>query len=393
MGIGGRVAAARGRRGAELLIFRTPVAPVRVNAPTGAFRYSAQLITVGRALATTECTAGGTIAAGGIRELAGRSDMVVASGENTRAGFTAGLCRSGCRIGSVSRFPDGFETCLMAHQPRRSRIHRLVLGILSMSQFPAQSGWHESPESAPFAVQFHLLGTVPFEDFLVLQQRLVFEAGGHDDGRITVLLCEHPTLISIGRGGSRGHIRLTNEQLRLRQLPVRWVSRGGGCVLHGPGQIAVYPIVPLAWHGWTVGQYVNRLRVALTGMLEDLGVHREGPDAPGGIWGRSGQLVSWGLAVRHWITCHGAHVNVNPPMTHYPFVDVVDPLKIDSGKKSTMGCLLAERRQSMLVPRVRAAFIPRFAAALGTERYYLMTGHPLLVESRRAQDESQYRAS
>ena len=83
----------------------------------------------------------------------------------------------------------------------------------------------------------------------------MYEAGGQDDGRITVLLCEHPALISVGRTGSRGHIRLTNEQLRMRQLEVRWVSRGGGCVLHGPGQIAVYPIVPLRWHGWTVGDY------------------------------------------------------------------------------------------------------------------------------------------
>ncbi len=262
-----------------------------------------------------------------------------------------------------------------------------------MPKFPAPSGWHESPAPTSFAVQFHLLGAVPFDDFLVLQQRLVYEAGGQDDGRITVLLCEHPTLISIGRAGSRGHIRFTNEQLRLRQLPIRWVSRGGGCILHGPGQIAVYPIVPLAWHGWTVGEYVRRLRTALTGMLADLGVRHETPDASCGIWGRSGQLVAWGLAVRHWITSHGAHVNVNPPMTHYPFVDVMDPLKGTPQQKSTMGCLSAERRQSMLVPRVRATLIPRFAAALGTERYHLITGHPLLMETRRARRESQYRAS
>ncbi len=267
------------------------------------------------------------------------------------------------------------------------------MGISRMPSFPAQFGWHVDSENEPYAVQFHLLGEVPFEDFMTLQQRLVFEASGQEDGRITVLICEHPTLISIGRTGSRGHIRLTSEQLRLRQLPVRWVSRGGGCILHGPGQIAVYPIVSLAWHGWTVGEYVRRMRGALTGLLDDLAIRYDAAESRGGIWGRSGQLVSWGVAVRQWVTSHGAHVNVNPPMTHYPFVDVVDPLRVAPGQKSTMGCLVAERRQSILVPRVRSALIPRFASALGTDRYHLFTGHPLLVPKRRTSCASQYRAS
>ncbi len=262
-----------------------------------------------------------------------------------------------------------------------------------MPQFPIRTAQRDRAEDASHSVSFHLLGSVPFDDFLALQQRLAYEAGGQNDGSITVLICEHPPLITIGRAGSRGHVRLTNEQLRLRQLQVRWISRGGGCVLHGPGQVAVYPIVPLAWHGWTVGQYIARLRRAWTDVLDDLRVRHESPETPYGIWGRSGQLVSWGVAVRGWVAYHGAHVNVNPLMTHYPFVDAVDPLRLPRSLKPTMGCLLAERRQSMLVPRVRAAIVPRFAAALGTERYHMFTGHPLLVETRRAHLESRHRAS
>ena len=129
---------------------------------------------------------------------------------------------------------------------------------------------HSDGAEASFAVQFHLLGTVDYEESQRLQRQLVYEAGGQDDGRIVVLLCEHPPLISVGRSGSRGHIRWTNEQLRMRQLDVRWVNRGGGCVLHAPGQLAIYPIVPLAWHGWTVGEYLRRFRQALTQTLDEL---------------------------------------------------------------------------------------------------------------------------
>ena len=52
--------------------------------------------------------------------------------------------------------------------------------------------------------EFRLLGRVPFEALLALQSRLVYEAGGLDQPRIVVLLCEHPDLITVGRAGSQG---------------------------------------------------------------------------------------------------------------------------------------------------------------------------------------------
>ena len=244
-----------------------------------------------------------------------------------------------------------------------------------------------------FAVQFHLLGSVPFDDFLKLQRRLVYDAGGQLDGRITVLLCEHPQGITVGRLGSRGHVRLSGEQLRARRLDVRWVGRGGGCLLHGPGQIAVYPIVPLEWHGWSVGEYLDRLQQALRDMCDQLAVRHERRDRQPGIWGRSGQLACCGIAVRRWITCHGAYINVNPMMTHYSFVDVVDPLSAPRGQKTTMGSLFAERRRAMTIPKVRATLIPHLAAAFGTERYHLVTGHPLLKVNRRTRIDARNRAS
>ena len=181
-----------------------------------------------------------------------------------------------------------------------------------MSGIPARSPVHGDGAEASFAVQFHLLGSVDYEDCQWLQRRLVYEVGGHDDGRIIVLLCEHPPLISVGRRGSRGHIRWTNEQLRRRRLDVRWVNRGGGCVLHAPGQLAIYPIVPLAWHGWTVGEYLRRLQQAVLQTLDEFRIRAETYAPWAGVWGRSGQLAACGVAVRDWITCHGAFLNVNP---------------------------------------------------------------------------------
>jgi len=227
--------------------------------------------------------------------------------------------------------------------------------------------------------EFRLLGRVPLEAFLTLQRRLVYEAGGLAEPRIVVLLCEHPDLITVGRAGSRGHIRFSSEQLKHEQLAVRWVSRGGGCVLHSPGQLAVYPIVPLGQLGWTVGEYLRRLQRGILDGLAELSVH--GETFPGGlaVWGRSGMLASVGVAVRSGIACHGAFINVNPAMRRYAFVEVFPPHPDADSGKSVMGCLLAERPAAVRMSGVRAALVKSLSAAFACERWHMFTGHPWLT--------------
>jgi lipoyl(octanoyl) transferase len=226
--------------------------------------------------------------------------------------------------------------------------------------------------------EFRLLGRVPFEAAAALQERLVYEAGGLAEPRIVVLMCEHPDLITVGRAGSRGHVRFSNDQLKHEQLSLRWVGRGGGCVLHAPGQLAVYPIVPLNLLGWTVGEYLRRFQRGLVEGFAEVNVRGEMHDGSFGVWGRSGLLANVGVAVRGGITCHGAFINVNPAMRRYAFVDVFPPHSDPENGKSVMGCLLAERQAAVRMSGVRAALVKTLSAAFDCERYHLFTGHPWL---------------
>src|SRR5947209_1811229 len=94
------------------------------------------------------------------------------------------------------------------------------------------------------ALQVYLLGEVEFEAALALQRRLVYELGGDRTGGALVL-CEHPPLLTIGRQGSWGHVLCSAEERAARRWPVRWVNRGSGCLLHVPGQLALYAVLPL----------------------------------------------------------------------------------------------------------------------------------------------------
>ncbi len=221
-------------------------------------------------------------------------------------------------------------------------------------------------------LETHLLGTLDYGACLALQQRLVFESSGAVDRRISLLLCEHPLLVTIGRQGSRSHVLFSPEELVSNRLDLTWVARGGGCVLHAPGQLAVYPIVPLSRYGWTVGEFLTRFESGLLDALQGMRVTAHIPAGRRGIWGRSGQLIAIGTAVKNWTTFHGAFVNVAPPM------HLVRGIIADAVDRVPASSLAVERQQAVRMTDLRTRLVPSLARAFGCERFQLYTGHPLV---------------
>jgi lipoyl(octanoyl) transferase len=229
-------------------------------------------------------------------------------------------------------------------------------------------------ENSP-AVEVFLLGQLDFDRCFTFQQQLLEQIACRDDGQITLLLCEHPRIITVGRRGSPADIASDNRLLTSGEIEVRWVNRGGGCLLHSAGQLAIYPLVPLRWHGFTVGEYVRRLLSGIVNSLDELGIRGETPPGRFGIWGRTGQLAALGVAVRRWVTYYGAYLNVCPTLGLFRLVES-DPVE-----HSRMSSLISERCGPVRMETARAALIRRLAEAFGCDRYHLYTGHPLLREN------------
>jgi lipoyl(octanoyl) transferase len=227
-------------------------------------------------------------------------------------------------------------------------------------------------ETVGSALEAFFLNRLPFARCLELQRLIIKEVGRRDDGQIVLLLCEHPNIITIGRGGSTADINRDSRVLKSREFEVIYANRGGGSILHCPGQLAIYPLVPLRWHGFTVGDFLERMQVGIIETFDDLGIH--GHVLPGrhGIWGRSGQLATVGVAVRNWITYYGAYLNVDPPLGLFRVVQS-DPIN-----HSPMSSMVAERRTPIKMTTVRAALVNHLTEAFGCDRYHLFTGHPLL---------------
>jgi len=222
------------------------------------------------------------------------------------------------------------------------------------------------------ALQAHLMGTVDFDRCLKLQRRIAKSAARAADGDATLLLCEHSPMITVGRGGRPEEVARGSRAIRGGQYPIKWVGRGGGAMVHGPGQIAVYPIVPIGWHELSVGRFFERLRSAVAAMFEELRIPVQTSDATPDLIGRTGRLATFGLAVRRGVTYFGAYINVamSPGalrLVESPTADI-----------PRLSCMQAEHRGRYPMSRVRSLLVEKLAVELDFTRFHLYTGHPLL---------------
>jgi lipoyl(octanoyl) transferase len=233
------------------------------------------------------------------------------------------------------------------------------------------------PAPADTVLQVYLLGSVDFEAAVALQRRLAYEVAG-DRLRAALILCEHPPLITVGRQGSRAHILCDADELRSRQWPTRWVNRGGGCWLHAPGQLAVYPILALDQLGLTIPAYLDCLHGALTDLAADFTVRATTrPERPG-LWAGERLVAGVGVAVRDWVAYYGAVFNVRPALSPFRLV------QCGGAGEPPMTSLERERRGPVRPSLVRERLVEHFAARFSFERTAVFTDHPSLGRKARS---------
>jgi lipoyl(octanoyl) transferase len=223
--------------------------------------------------------------------------------------------------------------------------------------------------SALGALSVYLLGTVKFEDALRLQHALAYQVSS-DRASGALVLCEHPPLLTVGRHGGPGQLACDPVELRARGWSVRWVNRGGGCCLHLPGQLAIYPILSLDHLGLGLSAYVNTLHDLLRRLLADFNIPTTTDSGRPGLWAGGRLLADVGVAVRDWVSYYGAVLNVHADLTAARAV---------LGTPQTS--LERERRGPLRPALVRERLLEVVAATFPFDRTHLFFGHPLLQRS------------
>lgn len=171
------------------------------------------------------------------------------------------------------------------------------------------------------------LGRVDYLPALALQRHLV-ELRHQDRIPNTLLLLEHPPVLTLGRNSDRTHILADDALLTRRGITVHEINRGGDVTYHGPGQLVGYPILDLRSFTPRLGvlDYVRRLEEVLIRVSGDFAVPAQRIPGRTGVWTLAGgsiaekKLAAIGVHVSRGITSHGFALNLTTDLRDFALI-------------------------------------------------------------------------
>lgn len=140
------------------------------------------------------------------------------------------------------------------------------------------------------------------------------------EGRLppTLLLVEHPPVITFGRKGGRENLLVTEDFLKQKGFNLYDIERGGDITYHGPGQLVGYPIFKV---GRGAREFLRKIEDALISMLEDYGLTCHGsPGYAGVLLDENKKIASIGVAIKRDVSFHGFALNVNTNLNHFNYM-------------------------------------------------------------------------
>ena len=160
------------------------------------------------------------------------------------------------------------------------------------------------------------LGRVEYADGLAAQKLLV-EARARDLIPDTLLLLEHPRVITLGRGAKAQNVLWSPAQLAAKGYEVHETDRGGDVTYHGPGQLVGYPILDLKPDRKDVRKYVASVEELMIRVAGSYGISAARVPGRVGIWTAAGKLGAIGVHISRWITSHGFAFNVHTDLDDF----------------------------------------------------------------------------
>ena len=187
-------------------------------------------------------------------------------------------------------------------------------------------------------------------------QQDLLEARQEDRIEDTLVLVEHPHVLTVGRNRRRDNLLAPGD------MPVVEVERGGDVTYHGPGQLVGYPILRLRDDERDVHRYLRRLEQAIVATLADFAITGEQRQGLTGVWAAARKLASIGVAVRRrWVTMHGFALNVCTDLRRFA---AIKPCGLPA---SVMGSMASVLGRPVSVAEVQGPLLRHLGQALNRD--------------------------
>jgi lipoyl(octanoyl) transferase len=164
------------------------------------------------------------------------------------------------------------------------------------------------------------LGTLSHEKAHDIQYEVLKGVQEGDDD--TLILVEHPKVITLGRNAKAENILFTEEYITSMGYDFRRIERGGDVTYHGPGQIVGYTLFNLKKnHGGSIRVFVEMLEQSFIDYLSEFhGIEARRDEINSGVFVGDSKITAVGLSVKRGVTMHGFAFNVNTDLQDYSVI-------------------------------------------------------------------------
>lgn len=221
-----------------------------------------------------------------------------------------------------------------------------------MSGNDARSGMADAVEWAVSG------GLVPYPDAVAAMEQRAAAISERRAGELVWLL-EHPPVYTAGTSAKAGDLIAPDR------FPVFRTGRGGQYTYHGPGQRVIYLMLDLKTRGRDVHKFVETVEGLVIDALAALGVTGERRKGRVGVWvaRQAGEekIAAVGIRLRHWVSFHGASLNVAPDLSHY---GGIVPCGISAFGVTSLAALGLPHEMGAVDRALRVSFERRFGATV-----------------------------
>lgn len=159
-------------------------------------------------------------------------------------------------------------------------------------------------------IYYHDIGIVHYSEALAIQKYfhslcVQAEIGG------LILKVEHPPVITLGKNADQSNLLVSLVELEKEGVEVCQTDRGGNITAHMPGQLVVYPILPLVLFRNSVRDFVCFLEKSVIELLQDAGIKAHTDSDNPGVWVGPKKIAAIGVRIKNRVSMHGIALNIS----------------------------------------------------------------------------------
>jgi lipoyl(octanoyl) transferase len=164
------------------------------------------------------------------------------------------------------------------------------------------------------------MGITDYGESLELQKDLLIKRQ-NEEINDTLILLEHPPVITKGKRTEDHHIVLSDDLLINQGIGLYEIDRGGEATYHGPGQLVGYLIFHLYKKQRELKKFIGNVEEVFIRLLkEEYGITADRDLKHRGVWVGEEKITAIGISIHKAVTMHGFAFNINTNLDHFKWI-------------------------------------------------------------------------